>query len=681
MVTIPATERRTRWTPSSPSVGPFAVNFPIAAPGDVAVYLDGLVVDPSTYTVTLATQIDGLYSSATITADAPGWTGTLDIVGARSPSRTSQFIEGYGVPAADLNLDLNRDAIERREAYDRLNRALVLAPGSANSPLPAPEAGRALIWNADGDGIENGPTASEIADAETNAERAETAAAALTGTSTTTLTVSAGAKTLTTQTGKQWAVGQRIRVVNADATKALDGTVTSYSGTSLGFTADAVVGSGSGSSWTIMVGGSPGVGTTGTSVPAYGSATDAAAVAAAAPGYLRLLSYWSGVPATASMWNVVGSAPAHNAKFSITGGTYAELAELMPDLTMFGCKGDGSYDNYQKITDALGFCAAKGIGAIRVPSGDFHFGTTLVPVDGVGLIGFGPAIQGLGTQRSILRYTGTTGRAIDAKAADDAHRIAFGFRDLAVLGVPGYESAHDVEAIRLGHNHRSIRMFDNVEVGYFGGHGLNFDADNYLIGIYDLNIHDCARHLANSAAIYKNPAAQDCNAIAIRGLNAEANGTDGGTAATMNWTTDSPYRAKGLSIRDALSSEGNLGTDDFYISRCEQLTIDHIYFEMSPLDTGNYRCAIELAGCYGASIRAAGLRSASGNTAPAIRISGGRVSVYDSRYDDRFAADIRGVDSAVIRYTNDAVFDSDNNISSANTRTATDGTASFSTIG
>ena len=73
-----------------------------------------------------------------------------------------------------------------------------------------------------------------------------------TGTSTTSLAVGTGSKTLTTQSGKNWYVGQAVRISNtATPANYMDGQVTSYSGTSLVVSVGSVGGSGTFTAWTI----------------------------------------------------------------------------------------------------------------------------------------------------------------------------------------------------------------------------------------------------------------------------------------------------------------------------------------------------------------------------------------------------------------------------------------------
>lgn len=75
------------------------------------------------------------------------------------------------------------------------------------------------------------------------------------GTSTSSVTLgTSGTKTFTTQSGLAYVAGQRVRA-SYDATHYVEGVVSSYSGTTLAFTADHAVGTGTYSSWTIGIAG------------------------------------------------------------------------------------------------------------------------------------------------------------------------------------------------------------------------------------------------------------------------------------------------------------------------------------------------------------------------------------------------------------------------------------------
>lgn len=73
-----------------------------------------------------------------------------------------------------------------------------------------------------------------------------------TGTSTTSLTVGTGSKSITTQSSKNWFVGQPVRVSStASPANYMDGQVTAYSGTSLTVNVTGTGGAGTIAAWTI----------------------------------------------------------------------------------------------------------------------------------------------------------------------------------------------------------------------------------------------------------------------------------------------------------------------------------------------------------------------------------------------------------------------------------------------
>lgn len=173
-LTISDAERRTRYSPVI-STTAFPVVFPIADLGDVEVWHAGILLDPANYTVTGSLGTDGFYEDAIVTLDT-GVTGIVDIVGARPPNRVAQFTEGRGVTARDENIAFNLVTAVAREAFDKLSRALVAAPGTMGAQIAEFVAGGLLIVNADGDGIDMGPDASDIASAQAQATAAAASA-------------------------------------------------------------------------------------------------------------------------------------------------------------------------------------------------------------------------------------------------------------------------------------------------------------------------------------------------------------------------------------------------------------------------------------------------------------------------------------------------------------------------
>lgn len=104
-------------------------------------------------------------------------------------------------------------------------------------------------------------SATAAASSATAAAASAAAATALVGTSTTSLAIGTGAKTLTTQTGKQFAIGQLVIVAETSVpTNYMYGQVTAYNGGtgSLSFTSTAVGGTGTITDWTVSVSGTQG---------------------------------------------------------------------------------------------------------------------------------------------------------------------------------------------------------------------------------------------------------------------------------------------------------------------------------------------------------------------------------------------------------------------------------------
>lgn len=124
-----------------------------------------------------------------------------------------------------------------------------------------------------------GASASAQSAAEAARNLAQTYGAALSGTSSSSVTVGVGSKVFSTQSGKAWIAGQRLRAASADGSLVLDGEVVVYGGGSLTLAVDYTEGSGSHADWSLsLIGprGPAGVGTTADNVsfvPAGGIAS------------------------------------------------------------------------------------------------------------------------------------------------------------------------------------------------------------------------------------------------------------------------------------------------------------------------------------------------------------------------------------------------------------------------
>lgn len=125
---------------------------------------------------------------------------------------------------------------------DTANAAATAAGDAADSATTKADEASASASNA----------ATSASAAATSAAAAANSAAATKATSTTTLSVSSGAKVVTIQAGKQFALGDDVKFVDAgNAANAMYGTVTSYSGTTLNVNITTYTGSGPVSNWLI----------------------------------------------------------------------------------------------------------------------------------------------------------------------------------------------------------------------------------------------------------------------------------------------------------------------------------------------------------------------------------------------------------------------------------------------
>jgi hypothetical protein len=164
---LPDTERRTTYTISGSSCA-CAVGFQLYGDGTdyqnwLEVYLNGARVnfDDPTFGWTITSSSGQLgrlplpITDAAIAFNNPQ-TGTVQIVGARRPRRVSQFSEGAGVTARDLNVALTDLVAQSRETWDRTNdvtgRALMSPPGNTLGLLPPPSLcqGAFLVFDVTG---------------------------------------------------------------------------------------------------------------------------------------------------------------------------------------------------------------------------------------------------------------------------------------------------------------------------------------------------------------------------------------------------------------------------------------------------------------------------------------------------------------------------------------------------
>jgi hypothetical protein len=174
-MTIETVISRVVYTASSAQTEfPFAYKFLENA--DLLVYVDD-DLQTSGYTVTGA----GLDAGGEVTF-AVGLTAGQVVAISRAPAITQEvdYVENDPFPAETHEGALDKLTMVCQRLEDGVLRAVKLGVGSSLSDiaLAEPEANKALVWNSGGTGIENGPTTTEISNAQTYATNASASASA-----------------------------------------------------------------------------------------------------------------------------------------------------------------------------------------------------------------------------------------------------------------------------------------------------------------------------------------------------------------------------------------------------------------------------------------------------------------------------------------------------------------------
>jgi hypothetical protein len=160
---LPDTQRLTSYSISA-QTGPFNVNFAIYGDGGdygnwIEVWLNDVQQTAVTNFVLSSptgpiTAIARPISDAQVTLTTAG-TGTLVIIGARRPRRTTQFSENVGVAARDLNQALTDIFADQREGWDFARTRQLYFPGGetvtpTQFPIAAARANRFLSFDGSG---------------------------------------------------------------------------------------------------------------------------------------------------------------------------------------------------------------------------------------------------------------------------------------------------------------------------------------------------------------------------------------------------------------------------------------------------------------------------------------------------------------------------------------------------
>lgn len=257
-------DRRARFVVTDPSgQAEFDLDFPVIILEDFAgnpvvplnVYQDGVLLSTDDWTYSAATN------RVTLDSNAPQ-NSIVTIDGYQLIKRTAGYPLRGALRSAQVNFDQNVIIQVLQEMRRDIDRALLLNPADPldiSNVMALAEAGKAILWNATGDGFVNGPTADDIENAQGYAADAAASAASLSGTSASSVAIGTGSKAFTTQAGKAFTVGRWVLIAsNADPSNYMHGQITAYSGTSLTVNVTNVGGSGTLEDWTITISGTRG---------------------------------------------------------------------------------------------------------------------------------------------------------------------------------------------------------------------------------------------------------------------------------------------------------------------------------------------------------------------------------------------------------------------------------------
>lgn len=135
-------------------INEFDFSFPIFKEEDINIYLNE-TLQSSGFTVTGVKNSEG----GTIIFDNPPNNETIvTILRNLDIKRTTDFQEGGAFRANVINDELDYQTACLQELEDSVSRSLILPPYAADNvdmTLPASNPGKALLWNENGDGLEN----------------------------------------------------------------------------------------------------------------------------------------------------------------------------------------------------------------------------------------------------------------------------------------------------------------------------------------------------------------------------------------------------------------------------------------------------------------------------------------------------------------------------------------------
>lgn len=153
----------------------FTYPFPIFEDADLEVYLDDTLTSAG-FTIVGAGDSEG----GSVTFDtAPSASVIVTLARRMAVKRTSDFLESGELRAKVLNDELDHLTAYIQQVEDDNTRALQISitePTQVDMSLPTPTGDAVLVWNTDGDGFANGPSVTEVSNAQTYSQNASAAA-------------------------------------------------------------------------------------------------------------------------------------------------------------------------------------------------------------------------------------------------------------------------------------------------------------------------------------------------------------------------------------------------------------------------------------------------------------------------------------------------------------------------
>lgn len=296
----------------------FSVPFPFQANADVTIVkvsaagAETILTEGTHYTLTGA----GDPAGGTVTLTAPLAAGEkLKRIGNAVLTRTADVTRAGRFRSRATDDELDRLTIIAQEHARELARGVTVALGQPTpKPIPALEAGKLLIVNDAGDGIEMGPDASDIADAEANA-------------------LSAAASRAAAEDAQSLAEDARDQAVAAAASVTAPKTTLAL-------------------------------------VEADTPASDPDYYAVA----YRDSNFRTG---SGARYRKVASEPTHEGKVQNGNGTWYELDEDVVYTAMFGAVADGATDDTSAINAAVAYCKTRSNPHLVISPGDHACGSTV----------------------------------------------------------------------------------------------------------------------------------------------------------------------------------------------------------------------------------------------------------------------------------------------------------------